>query len=322
MTIKEIAKLAGVSPAAVSRYFNGGSLGEEKQKRIRQVIEETGYLPNTAAQTMRTGKSGQIGVIVPTVHSDSLSCMMAGIAERLDEKKYIMILGCTEDSMDNTLRYMDVMQRNQVEGMILMAAEVPQVLKDKILESHIPVVVTGQNIPDIACIYHDDENALRDLTARVLAKGRYKLAYLGVAETDEAVGVIRKQSVLKAWVAAGHPAEKLIFKQVDYSMESGREAMEELLREHPEVDSVICATDTIALGAYQAIRKAGKHIPEEIALAGVGDSAAGMVMQPELTTVHFYYQECGYAAVDLLFQLMEEGEESACQVMLDYHILE
>ena len=96
MTIKEIAELAGVSTAAVSRYFNGGSLSNEKREQIRRVVEEYSYIPNALAQTMRTGRSGQIGVIVPYIHSYSMSKIMSGVAEGLKENNYSFILGCTD----------------------------------------------------------------------------------------------------------------------------------------------------------------------------------------------------------------------------------
>ena len=82
MTIKEVAKLAGVSPAAVSRYINGGSISEEKRERVRRAIEETGYRPNPMARTMRTGRTDQIGVIVPRIYSDSVSQIVAGATHR------------------------------------------------------------------------------------------------------------------------------------------------------------------------------------------------------------------------------------------------
>ena len=85
MTIKEVARMAGVSPAAVSRYFNGGSLGKDKQLRIRNVVEKTGFRPNPLAQTMRTGRSGQIGVIVPKIQSDSVTRILKGISCAMEE---------------------------------------------------------------------------------------------------------------------------------------------------------------------------------------------------------------------------------------------
>ena len=86
MTIKEVARLAGVSPAAVSRYLNGGPLSKDKKERVAKAIEETGYRPNLMAKTMRTGKLRQVGIIVPRIMSESVHRMMDGIAEELLER--------------------------------------------------------------------------------------------------------------------------------------------------------------------------------------------------------------------------------------------
>ena len=92
MTIKEVARLAGVSPAAVSRYLNGGSISPEKSERVKKAIEETGYRPNPMAQTMRTGRINQVGVIVPRLYSDSVSQITAGASCKLFEHGYMTLL--------------------------------------------------------------------------------------------------------------------------------------------------------------------------------------------------------------------------------------
>ena len=95
MTIKDVARLAGVSPAAVSRYLNGGSLSEEKRVQVREAIRTTGYRPDVAAQTLRTGRVNQVGVIVPKIHSDSVSQVSAGISGALAQQGYLTLLGST-----------------------------------------------------------------------------------------------------------------------------------------------------------------------------------------------------------------------------------
>ena len=139
MTIKEVAQLAGVSPAAVSRYLNGGSISPEKRERVRKAIEETGYRPNPMAQTMRTGRINQVGVIVPRLYSDSVSQITAGASCTLFEQGYMTLLGCTEHDPDTELRYMQVMQESQVAGIILMGAEMTPKMKEMIRSSRVPV---------------------------------------------------------------------------------------------------------------------------------------------------------------------------------------
>ena len=91
MTISDIARMAGVSSAAVSRYLNGGPLSEQKRAIIREVVEKTGYRPDTTAQTLRTGKVNQVGVIAPSIGSQSVGQLTAGIASELDARNYLLL---------------------------------------------------------------------------------------------------------------------------------------------------------------------------------------------------------------------------------------
>ena len=100
MTISEIAKLAGVSKACVSRYLNHGYVSEEKKQRIQKIIDETGYVPSRQAQVLRTGKSRQIGVILPKINSESISAMVAGISSVLNRNGFAMLLANTENNVD------------------------------------------------------------------------------------------------------------------------------------------------------------------------------------------------------------------------------
>ena len=140
MTISDIAKMAGVSSAAVSRYLNGGPL--------------TGYSPDTAAQTLRTGKVRQVGVIVPSISSQSVGQITAGIASELDAKSYLMLLGNTELDAQRELGYLTAMQRNHVAGIILLGSYYTPQLAQALKNCRVPVVVTGQRFQDVACVYN------------------------------------------------------------------------------------------------------------------------------------------------------------------------
>ena len=137
MTIKEVARLAGVSPAAVSRYLNGGPLSpaavsrylnggplsKDKKERVARAIEETGYRPNLMAKTMRTGRVRQIGIIVPRIYSESVNLLMEGITEELLAMDYLTVLGYSDTNRDRELQYLDTMQNNRVAGIIRAAGD-------------------------------------------------------------------------------------------------------------------------------------------------------------------------------------------------------
>ena len=305
MTIKEVAQLAGVSAAAVSRYMNGGPISGEKSERIRAVIERTGYRPNQAAQSMRTGTSGQIGVIIPRVNSGSASEILDGVMERLQEEQYMMILGLTQGSHEAEMQYLEIMQDNKVAGIILMGTGMTPALRDSIAGAACPVIVTGQKFSGVSCVFHDDYHAVKDLTKRALSRGRTELAYIGVSEDDVAVGAERRRGAEDAVREAGLAPEDCVWKITGFSFRNGEETMREIIQEHPSVNGVICATDTLAPGAMKALRDAGKRIPDDVVIAGVGDNWADQVSVPPLTSVHLYYRQCGVTAANILLNRME-----------------
>ena len=139
MTIKEVARLAGVSPAAVSRYLNGGPLSKDKKERVARAIEETGYRPNIMAKT-RTGRVRQIGIIVPRIYSESVNLLMEGITEELLAMDYLTVLGYSDTNRDRELQYLDTMQNNRVAGIILMATTLTDIKKSSLENCSVPLV--------------------------------------------------------------------------------------------------------------------------------------------------------------------------------------
>lgn len=112
MTINEIAKMAGVSRATVSRYLNDGYVSEEKKERIAGVIAETGYIPSSQAQMLRTKKTGLIGVIIPKISSDSIGRMVDGIGEELAKEGYQLLLASTNNNEREEVRYLQTFRNN------------------------------------------------------------------------------------------------------------------------------------------------------------------------------------------------------------------
>ncbi len=325
MTISDIAKMAGVSNAAVSRYLNGGSLSEEKRAAIRTVVQQTGYRPDAAAQTLRTGKVNQIGVITPSISSQSVGQVTAGITSELNESRYMMLLGDTQLSEEKEIEYLATMQHSHVAGIILMGTVYTPALKAAIAECKVPLVVTGQRFPDVPCVYNDDRNAAKELAARMLERGRKHLVYIGGPEKDVAIGAQRRQGVQAALDAAGLDAKSLPSVCCTHlDIKEGQRCMSELLALCPELDGVICATDTLALGALGVLKAAGRRVGRDVSLAGIGDNWADTIVDPPLTTVHFYQTQVGVEAARMLMHMIsyEQPEGPVRQVTLGYTVVE
>ena len=159
MTIKEIAQLAGVSNAAVSRYLNGGYVSEGKKEQIRKVIEETGYQPSAQARMLRTKKASLVGVVVPKINSESISQITAGIESVLAERGYQMLLAGTDNTPVKEVEYLRLFENYPVDGIILVGTMFTAGHRKFLKETKVPVVVIGQRTSHANCIYHDDYGA-------------------------------------------------------------------------------------------------------------------------------------------------------------------
>lgn len=322
MTMKELAQVAGVSTAAVSRYINGGPLSKEKKERIRAAMDAAGYHPDAVSRAMKMGFTDHIGLILPKIDSDAVNRFTTGAAPALADAGFLTLLADTTNDPAKELTYLELYQNRQVAGIILMASVLTPQLEDALRSSSVPIVVVGQQFRQIPCVYHDDFGAAYELTNLVLSKDRSRLGYIGVTEQDVAVGQNRRSGVQAAMRDYGLAPETLAIEISSLSVEGGRAAMEQLLKRKPELDGVICATDRIAIGAMEALRSAGRRIPEDVSVIGMDDNWVGEYIVPHLTTAHFYYKTSGEKAANLLVEMIQnKGKPGPVhQVMLGYTI--
>ncbi len=321
MNIADIAKLAGVSSAAVSRYFNNGHISNEKKEAIRKVVEETGYRPSVQAQTLRTKKTKMIGVIVPKVASSSIGKIVEGILSVLNESEYQTLLAVTQNDPKKESEYLNAFNNKQVDGVILSAtvftAEHKRILKNML----VPVVIVGQHLTGYHCVFHDDYHAAYDLTKLLLQKGRKHLGYIGAMQQDKAVGAERYRGFCDAVRDMGYADLAQNVVTAEFSISSGYEKTKELLDRCGNLDGLVCATDTMAAGAMQYLMEQGIEVPDQIVVAGQGDSDMARVTAPPLITVHYSYERCGEIAVEMLLELLEKGEAAIKEVKLGYYIV-
>ena len=322
MNIAEIAKLAGVSSAAVSRYFNNGHISEEKTEAIRKIVEETGYRPSVQAQTLRTKKTKMIGVIVPKVASASIGRIVEGILSVLNDSQYQTLLAVTQNNPKKESEYLATFSEKQVDGVILVAtvftAEHKRILKSLL----VPVVIVGQRLPGYCCVFHDDYHAAYDLTKLLMEKGRVHLGYIGATQQDKAVGAERFRGYCDAVRDMGHKELADNAVTAAFSIASGYQKAGELLKRCGHIDGLVCATDTMAAGVRQYLWEHGIEVPGQILVAGQGDSDMAKVTAPPLITVHYSYERSGEIAVEMLMEMLEKGKADTREIKLGYYIVE
>ena len=322
MNIAEIAKLAGVSPSAVSRYLNQGYLSQEKKEAIRKVIEETGYRPLAQAQALRTRKTKTIGVILPKIDSFSISSIMAGIDGVLEKKGFQILLADTHNDPAKELEYLDGFDDQRVDGVILIATVFTPKHISALKKSRVPVVVAGQQLAGVSCVYHSDYNAFYDVTKLLIDKGCRALGYIGALPQDKAVGQDRTRAYCDAVRDAGLEEQAAHTAVADFSASSGWEKARELWEAFGPLDALVCATDTMAVGALQYLKSQGVRVPEDVRVTGQGGSDLCEVTTPSLTTIRFFYEDSGASAASLLLERMENPDIPAKEVKLGYSIIE
>ncbi len=337
MTIKEIAKLAGVSSAAVSRYLNGGYVSDEKKEQIKKVIDETGYQPSAQARMLRTKKACLIGVVVPKINSESISRITAGIEKVLSERNYQMLLAGTDNTPAKEIEYMRLFENYPVDGIILVGTMITAEHRRFLKESKVPVVVIGQHTKYANCIYHDDYGAGEAMGCAVAAKSRKEIAYIGVSREDKAVGAAREDGFREGLKRSGKELKDGYYKVAEFTTESGYEKVLELLNEKHDIDIISCATDTIAAGAIEAIHTyAGSQIPKNvedtgsrfryilentsIQVTGFGDNQLLKAVTGGIPTVHFGYKTSGIRGAELLLDVIERDESIPVEIKLGFRL--
>lgn len=323
MTIKEIAKLAGVSSAAVSRYLNGGYVSEQKKEQIKKVIEETGYQPSAQARMLRTKKASLIGVVVPKINSESISRVTAGIERVLSERGYQMLLAGTGNQSEKEVEYMKLFENYPVDGIILIGTMITAKHRKFLKETKVPVVVVGQHTRYANCIYHDDYNAGRALGQVVGLKYGDRVAYIGVGREDKAAGAAREDGFMAGLKQAGISLPEKRKYVAEFNIESGYRETMKLLEKESEIDVISCATDTIAAGAIKAIHqyREEESLSRDIQVTGFGDNQLLKAVTGGFPTIHFGYMTSGIRGAELLLDVIDRGETIPVEMKLGYQLV-
>jgi LacI family transcriptional regulator, sucrose operon repressor len=302
-TILDIAKLAGVAKSTVSRFLNGGSVGEATKKKIEQAIKETGYTPNPFAQSLKAKKTNIIGTIVPRLDSYASSQTLIGIDEQLKKMNFQMLISNTSQNLEREIESIYSFANQKMAGIILLATEITDQHIEAFETVKVPVMLIGQEHEDFYSLIHDDFCAGYEMGRYVLEKGYRKIAYLGVTERDISVGVKRKQGFKKA-IQEVEDCEVRFYETLFKIPAAQASALEIIHEFQPSI--IVCATDNIALGVMKAAYSEGLTIPKDIALTGFGGYDVTEIMHPGLTTAKFFYKEAGETAAKHIVELVNE----------------
>jgi len=317
LTIVDIAKMAGVGSTTVSRYFNGGNLKKETREKIKKIVEEYNYTPNTFAKALKGTDSKIIGVIVPCLHSYVSSNTLKYIDKNLKENNYETLIMNADFDEEKQLDYIRKLARMNVDGIILLPTTMSKSYESTIKSIDVPVVLLGQEGEYTYSVEYNDFNAARDLANFVLAFGHRKIAYLGVGEEDIAVGYYRKLGFMTTLEKYNlSPVDVLI---TNFGMEDSYRLTNENIDKLKKATCLICATDNLAYGAIKALEENGLNIGTDYSVAAFGDYASSALLKSPLTTIKFDLEDAAKKTVEMLLNVIKK-KETEMKILIGYDL--
>lgn len=315
MSIVRIAKLAGVSGATVSKILNGKdhAISEATRKRVLDIIEEEGYIPNSIAKSLKIKKTKTIGLIIPDVMNLFFSELARGVEDSADKLGYSLILCNTDNSETKELKYLNVLQGKMVDGIIMAAVEnssdntissykQPLVLIDRDIETNQPV---GR-------IKIDNEKCIYDAVTYLINKGCKNIGFIS-SKTINPISQNRLKGYKKALEENNIPFNENNVYLENYSINTGYLGALKLYRNN--LDGICCGNDLIAIGAIKALREENIHVPNDVKVIGMDDISISSYIEPPLTTIKQPIYEIGLEAVNLLIDMIEKRETELLRVL-------
>lgn len=309
-TINDIARMAKVSRTTVSRVLNNnGYASDQVRKRIMEVVEETGYMPSQSAKSLRTKKTGIIGVVLPKIGTETSSRVVAGINEVLSKRGFQILLTDTELDANKEIDYLRLLESRQVDGIVLLATNVRSTLIEAINNLSLPVVAIGQEIPGVDSITYDNYQAGEEVMQLLIDRGHQRIGFIGVHEEDPSVGGQRKQAYIDKLNTNSLLVEENWIEVGDFSIDSGYYAMRNILNmKHAERPTALfCVNDRMAVGAMEYLKEHNFRVPDDMAVVGMGASELSRYVCPPLTTVDYHNEKVSSIAAEMLLAKVENS---------------
>jgi len=322
--IRDIARAAGVSTATVSRALNQPHLVQpETRKRILEVIEEAHYVPNPLAKALSTGQTNLVGMVLPTLTNPVFAQMAEGCQQELGLHQLNLVTLMGQRDNQNELDVLRSMDQRQLKGFIISGSAFTMDNYREILDSlQIPAVIM-ENLPEPAghpCVYCDDSQGFRNLARRLLEAGH---RHLGVISGQPGfLDTRRRLAALDQELGPESADIRVTRETATYgSLESGRRAMERLLKLSSPPTAVICLNDLLALGALRAAWEMNVSVPGQVSVTGYDDIPMAAYSSPALTTIHAPNLELGRQAARMLLKRLETPTESTAPVILPVELM-
>ncbi len=320
LTIRQIAKLAGVSRSTASRVLNNHpNVSPELREQVQAVIAETGYRPDPIARSLSSRRSHIIGLVIPLAirslfEDPFFPRLMQGISEGCNSHDYTLSLFLFHSEEEERKLNDRISHSRLVDGFVVTATRTGDPLIPQLLANQIPFVVHGRHEDQrVSFIEVDNEAGAHAAVSHLVRQGRRRIALIS-GPSNSLAAQDREKGYLKALQERRVRVDEALMARGDFTESSSYEAMQRLLPLEP--DAVFVASDSMALGALRALRQAGKRVPEEVAIVGFDDMPQAATANPPLTTVRQPIRRAGVMAVETLIDILGNGSEAPRRIIL------
>ncbi|HHV62141.1 MAG TPA: LacI family transcriptional regulator [Firmicutes bacterium] len=311
MTIRDVARRAGVSVATVSAVLNQNKyVSEQLKERVQRAVEELGYQPNRLARSLRRKKSSMVAYIVPTITNPIFSQVARGVQDVMSQASHSVIL-CNSDLDPKKFEdYRSILLESQIDGLILSAAHDPAT--GRVVEAFnskgVPVVIvhSPRDLEDVDSILPDDHGGAVKAVEHLVALGHRRIGIVGVKNSTSSR--LRVEGYKEALEKAGIPLDdRLIYLGESYADEYGYKGCQALLQVDPPPTAIFAVSDLLGIKVLSAAADMGLRVPEDISIVAF-DNTFAAYSRPQLTSVSVPNYEMGQVAARLLLGRLRRSE--------------
>lgn len=317
ITIKEIAKEAGVSIATVSMILNNKdkNISAATRMRVMDVVKKHNYVPNAMAGSLITQRTHLVGLILPDITNPFFPGIARGAEDKANETGYSIIFCNTDDKLEVEEKYIETLTKKMADGIIIAHSSNSEKMSEILERCKVPIILIDRDFDSNnirgKVLVNNYEGAYKGVSY-LIHKGYNKVAYLsGSQKTKTAQD--RLEGYKRALEDNGLKYDEKLVRHGEYRIEWGRNGVKELLSQGDAWDAVFCGNDLIAIGAMKELREKGYNIPEDIGVMGFDDIYMASLVEPSLTTIKQPNYKMGYMAMELLLENMNNTDKSNSQ---------
>ena len=323
VSLREVARLAGVSPGTASRVLSGSDypVSESTSARVREAAETLGYVTDFAARALVTGRSSLVGAIVHDITDPYFSGVVRGLQDEAVADGLVVLVGNDDRDADKLEGYLTMMLSQKPAGVVLVGGQVRDPAKslrvlravERLRAEGVPVAAVGRYELDIPHVSVDDAAAAECAVAHLIALGHARIAFVAGPLHSMTVED-RHRGYQSALNRAGIPVDDALVVETPLTLTGGSRAADELVERGESFTAVFATTDEVAFGVISGLRGHGLRVPEDVSVVGMDDVPMASHADPPLTTIRVPARELGCSAWHLLAAIRDGGDapEARC----------